>query len=302
MAGARLYGKTGPWTPVAWRLSADYPNDLFDNFAWLYRIDAGFSPTLGFLRRAGIWETTGHIDFMPRPRILGIRQLDFELPSWDIIADEAGSVVRPSTWQTAQLELRPLGATFESGARLELNLQRFLDAPIDSFEVFRGVRVPPGRYWWTRGELQYTASPARTVALTALASFGGFYDGTEVEATLGATWRGGGHVTAGAEVTRSAVRLTAGDFTAVQASARIEYAFNPRTSFLGFVQVNNEDQRIDFNLRLHWIPVVGDDLYVVWNSGYTTDPAAPHRFPSGAALAHPLNGALVVKAVHRLAL
>jgi len=102
-------------------------------------------------------------------------------------------------------------------------------------------------------------------------------------------------------VTGSAVRLPHNRFDAVQASARGEYAFNTRTSFQGFVQFNNQDQRIDFNLRFHWSWIVGDDLFVVWNSGYTTDPAAPHRFPSPQALGHPLNGALIVKAVHRMA-
>ena len=85
-------------------------------------------------------------------------------------------------------------------------------------------------------------------------------------------------------------------------TGRLEYAFNTRTSFLGFVQYDNENERVDFNLRFHWIPQIGDDLYVVWNSGYTTDAAAPHRFPSFHILGRPLNGALVVKAVHRFAL
>ena len=82
----------------------------------------------------------------------------------------------------------------------------------------------------------------------------------------------------------------------------MEYAFDTRTSFLGFVQYNTEDQRVDFNLRFHWIPTIGYDLYVVWNSGYTTDPAAPHQFPSLHTLGRPLNGAVIVKAAHRLAL
>src|SRR5436190_4898378 len=51
-----------PGTPLAWRLSTDNPNDLFDNFVSLYRIDWGFAPPLGFVRRTGIWETTGHVD------------------------------------------------------------------------------------------------------------------------------------------------------------------------------------------------------------------------------------------------
>ena len=39
----------------------------------------------------------------------------------------------------------------------------------------------------------------------------------------------------------------------------------------------------------------------MWNSGFTTDPEAPWRFPNRAAFSHPLNGAFVVKATHRMA-
>src|ERR1051325_6775418 len=61
LAGSQTPGVPG--TPLAWRLSTDNPNDLFDNFVSLYRIDSAFAPPLGFVRRTGIWETTGHVDF-----------------------------------------------------------------------------------------------------------------------------------------------------------------------------------------------------------------------------------------------
>ena len=118
---------------------------------------------------------------------------------------------------------------------------------------------------------------------------------------MSATWRGGGHVILAADVSRSAVQLPTGRFSAVEAGGRIEYAFSTRIDFLGFAQYNNEDRRVDFNLRLHWIPVIGDDVYAVWNSGYTTDPDARFRFPSRRAIGRPLNGALILKAVHRAA-
>jgi hypothetical protein len=102
-------------------------------------------------------------------------------------------------------------------------------------------------------------------------------------------------------VNRTSAKLPTGSFVALETAGRVEYAFNPRTSFLAFVQYNNEDRRADFNLRFHWIPTIGDDVYVVWNSGYTTDPDARYRFPSQRSLTRPLNGALVVKAVHRFA-
>jgi hypothetical protein len=298
IAGTQVPGISG--TPLAWRVATDYPNDLFDNFVSLYRLDSGFSPTLGFVRRTGIWETTGHIDFMPRPHVLGIRQLDLLLvPSWDIIADESGTLFRSEDWQTADFEWRPLGGTFQSGAMFELNLQRSLDAPTDSFDLFRGIQLPPARYWWNRGEVRFTTSPSHPLSLGTVLSLGDFYDGTDTQFSLSGTWRGGGHVILGAEFNRNDVRLPAGNFTAVQASTRLEYAFNTRTDLLAFAQFNNEDETVGVNLRFHWIPTIGDDLYVVWNSGYTTDPLAPHRFPSTWAVGHPLTSGVVIKAIHR---
>jgi len=290
--------------PLAWRFGTDFPNDLFDNFISLYRIDAGFNPTLGFVQRTGIWETTSHVDFMPRPHVLGIRQLDllFPIPSWDIIADVSGSLFHSRDWQTATFEWRPLGGDLQSGAHFEANIQRFFDAPPDTFAIGRGVPIAPGRYWWTRGELQYQMSPSHPLSLGALYSWGDFYDGKNTEVDLQADWRGGGHVILGATASQNRVTLPTGKFTATLVTGRFEFAFNTRTSFLGFLQYDNQNERMDFNLRFHWIPRIGDDVFVVWNSGYTTDASAPHQFPSWHTLGRPLNGAFVVKAEHRFGL
>ncbi len=299
LAGSRTPGVSG--APLAWRISTDNPNDLFDNFVSLYRIDDGFAPPLGFVRRTGIWETTGHTDFMPRPHALGIRQLDFKLiPEWDIIANRSGSLVRTADWQTAWFEWRFFGGERENGDRFEVNFQRWFDAPADTFDIFRQVKIPPGRYWWSRYELQYFMSPGRPLAFGAFLNWGPFYGGHSTDVELEGTWRGGGHVIAGAAVSRTTAQLPGGGFTAVLASGRIEYDFNPRASFLDFVQYNNEAQRVDFNLRFHWIPQIGDDVFLVWNSGYTTNHAATYRFPATRSLSQPLNGAFVVKVVHHL--
>ncbi|MEP7065619.1 MAG: DUF5916 domain-containing protein, partial [Gemmatimonadota bacterium] len=287
-------------TPVAWRISTDYPNDLFDNFVSFYHIGAGFTPMLGFVQRTGIIETTGHIDFMPRPHALGIRRFDFELiPSWDIIANGGGSVLNVRDWQTATLDWIPLGGTLESGDEFGVHIQRLMDAPAESFLIFRDKSIAPGRYWWTRGQVQYGVSPARALTVSALLGVGGFYDGHDTQENLSATWRGGGHIILGANVNRSEVTLPTGSFTAIQAGTRTEYAFSTRADLLAFVQFDNESDRADFNLRFHWIPVIGDDVFLVWNSGYTTDPAANIRFPDRRSLGRPLNGALIVKVVHR---
>lgn len=294
-------------TPVAWRVATDYPNDLFDNFVSLYRIDPGFAPALGFVRRTGIWETTGHVDYLPRPGVLGIRQLDFEfpIPSWDIIADATGTAATLADvrrWQSASFTWQLLGGTLQSGDQFAATVQRTLDAPTQPFAIFRDVQILPGRYWWTRGQLQYTTSPGRPLSVGSQLSGGPFYDGHDTELSASATLRGGGHLILGANVDRSDVHLRTHHFTALQTAGRVEYAFTTRSDVLAFVQYTNEERRVDVNVRVHWIPVIGDDVYLVWNSGYTADPQARFRFPSRGALGRPLNGALIVKAVHRLAL
>ena len=301
IAGSQTPGVPG--TPLAWRISTDNPNDLFDNFVSLYRIDSGFAPPLGFVRRTGIWETTGHVDFMPRPGVLGIRQLDFTfpIPSWDVIANDKGSLFRSADWQTAWFEWRVFGGDRQNGDHFEVNFQRLMDAPTDSFTIFRGVVIPPGRYWWSRYELQYFMNPGRPLSFGAFVNWGQFYGGHSTDLELSAAWRGGGHIIVSTDLTRTKAQLPVGAFTAVLSASRLEYDFNTRTSLLAFVQYDNENERVDFNMRFHWIPVIGDDVYVVWNSGFTTFPGASYGFPSSRSLTHPLNGAVVIKAVHRLA-
>ncbi len=299
--GSRTPGHRG--TPLAWRLATDYPNDLFDNFVSLYRINAGYDPFLGFVRRTGIWESNGHIDYFPRPKIGGVRKLTIvaPVPSWDIIADEAGSLTSPKTWQTAEFEWTPLGVTMQSGDYYELNVQRKMDAPSSAFEIFPDINVASGRYWWTRYEAEYRSSIGRPLSVQPKVSVGQFYDGHGAELSTSVTFRGGGHVILGADYDYVSARVAGGHFDAISTGGRIEYAFTTRADFLGFVQYNNEDRRSDFNLRFHWTPVIGDDLYVVWNSGYSTDPLARFRFGSASTIVKPLNGALVIKGVHRLA-
>ena len=299
LAGTLTPGTRG--SRVGARIEVDFPNDLFDNNVQLTRIDSGFLPALGFVNRTGVWYAQGHIDFMPRPHAMGIRQLDLVLPSWHIYSNERGFVTDATTWQTATINWRPIGWFFESGDRVGINVSRQMDAPTDPFEIVRGVTVRPGRYWWTRGDVQYETSLARPVSVFVLASTGRFYDGHSTETDLAATWRTGGHLMLSTGLSRTEAQLDAGHFVTLQTTAQAAYSFTTRADILAFAQYDNALDRADFNFRFHWIPVTGDDVYVVWNSGYTTDPLSRFRFPDVTTIRRPLTGTFTVKAVHRIA-
>jgi hypothetical protein len=300
IAGTSVPGVPG--TPLAWRAYIDYPNDIWDNFISLYRVQRGYDPVLGYVLRDGIHETNGHFNWMPRPASGSIRNFDFQLLSWDIIAGDSGSLTRTGDWGFAEFDVRPFGLQFQSGDQITFDLIRDLDAPADTFHVFPGGAIAPGSYWWTRGRVAAVFAPGRAVSGSVSVGAGGFYDGSATTVTASAVWRSGGRFQLGADAAVSDVRLPGGDFTAVQTAVRLEYDIGTRLSILGFIQHTNEAQRADFQLRVHWIPVIGDDVYVVWNSGYTTYRLAPWRFPAWDALSHQLNGALAIKVIHRIPL
>src|SRR5207245_4572242 len=154
---------------------------------------------------------------MPRPHALGIRQLDFKImPEWDIIANESGSLGRSRDWQTAWFEWRLLGGDRENGDRFEVNFQRWLDAPTDTFGIFRAVKIPPGRYWWSRYELQYFMNPGRPLGFGVFMNWGSFYGGRRAGVALLRTWRGGAHRLGGCDVARTATRRRGGGATSAQ--------------------------------------------------------------------------------------
>jgi hypothetical protein len=64
------------------------------------------------------------------------------------------------------------------------------------------------------------------------------------------------------------VKLPQGNVTTNELAEYINYAFNPRLDISTFVQWNSLDDLLLGNFRLHWIPNIGSDLYVVYNRGY----------------------------------
>ncbi len=78
------------------------------------------------------------------------------------------------------------------------------------------------------------------------------------------------HLITKLEVEQQNVRLATGRFIARSARLRLDVAASPRLSSTLFVQHDNESERLRLNLRFHWIPKLGSDFYVVWNSAWPT--------------------------------
>lgn len=270
----------------AWRAFLDYPNDWADHFVAISRIENGFDPALGFVRQNGVWRYTAALRFAPRPHRWGLRNFSFKPIEFDISTDLNGRL------NNGFYEVRPFGFRTIAGDEFELNLQRYEDVPSDTFEIFPGTTVLPGRYAWNRAEVQLSTASSRPVGFEIGVSAGDYYTGSGSDVQLQLAVRAAPHVIGVLDGGVQRVRLATGSFTTRVARLRLDYAATPRLATTAFLQYDNESERLAVNARLHWIPRPGSDVYLVWNSAWPMDLAG------GVPWRRPLRGALVGKVVY----
>lgn len=248
----------------AWRFFIDYPNDLIDNFIGIGSIQNNYNPELGFVNRKNFDNLTWNFRFTPRWFTkYGIRRMSFK--PW------AFSLYRTHT--TGELEsfyneTRPLGLFTKSGESFEYNLQQQFERLDEIFELTDSIKIPVGKYWMHRQELQFGTFQGRKIWVDANFGWGSFYTGriTILEISMGINVNK--HLNLTTSYTLNNIKLPQGKVTTNELAQYINYAFNPRFDIAMFVQWNSLDDLLLGNFRLHWIPNIGSDLYVVYNRGY----------------------------------
>ncbi len=248
----------------AWRLFIDYPNDLIDHFIAIGSVQNNYNPELGFLASKDFDLLTWNMRFNPRWfNKYGIRRM--YLKPW------AFQLYRTHT--TGELEsfyneTRPLGFFTKKGERFEYNLQQQFERLDNVFELTDSIKIPAGKYWMHRQELQFGTSPGRKLWVDGNFGWGKFYTGkiTIIKTSLGINVNK--HINFRTDYIFNYISLPEGKLTTNELAQYINYAFTTRLDIAMFVQWNSLDDLLLGNFRLHWIPNIGSDLYVVYNRGY----------------------------------
>ena len=266
----------------AWRFFIDYPNDLLDNFMAVGSVQNNYNPELGFLDRKNFTNMTWNCRFYPRWFTkYGIQRMSLNPWVFRIY----------HTYTTGELEsfyneTRPLGFTTKRGERFEFNLQQQFDRLDDEFQLTDSIKIPGGKYWMYRKEIQVGTFEGRKVWIEVSLGWGGYYTGkiTILESSMGINVSK--HLNLRTDYFFNKINLPDGKTKTHELAEYINYAFNPRLDISVFGQWNSLDDLILGNFRLHWIPNIGSDLYVVYNRGYENlkefDFMRPH-VSSGAA-------------------
>jgi hypothetical protein len=264
IVGAGLAGTSEPGVSsknLAYRVYADFPNDFINHFIGVRVVERNFNPQMGFLDRSDFVKYSWTFVVRPRPEGIGMQYIEFKPVEVDYYTNFDGSV------QSMDYEGRLLGFRTKSGEMFEWNIQRTADRPQDSITFF-GNAIVPSTYWWTRWELQFETSGKRDYFFWTLYSWGGFYNGIRQRFSLSPVAKLGGHFSIGLDYTRNNVQLPTGSFSTDEAGATLNYGISTTINSSLLAQWNNEEKEIDMNLRLHWIPEIGSDIYFVINQAF----------------------------------
>jgi hypothetical protein len=233
------------WLDQSWRIYAEH-TDLEDNF----------NPEVGFVPRVGMRRTKAHMEFNPRPGILGIRMMD-PMTYIMYITDQTGRLM-------SRQHHNMIGTYFQNGASFVIQYNRYFERLDDPFRV-SGVTVPTGEYEFWDWQFRFNSNPARRITYNFGYSPQTFWGGELIEASAGLGVRVSSQLATSARFSRSDGDLPGGDFKADVGSMTLDYAFSPRMSLRSITQYNSSSDQWSTSARFRYIYRPGSDIYIVYD-------------------------------------
>ncbi len=239
------------------------------------KIGPNFNPEVGFIELTNANETYGDLTFKVRPRISGVRELQFE--GFILHAPDTQGVVQTQEWQgTFRADLNNGGYTDDDIA--DVFTQR-ITTPL---HIYKSVFIPNGLYHFARHQLTYGSGQDRRFTYNFFERFGEYYGGTLNEFRVRANYRPTAKFSISAMETWDRFRLPLpnGNFSVVLASLQGNYSFNRFLTFTSLIQMDTSNtQAISANVRLRYNYRPDSDLYIIYNVGTQFASIAPANPP-----------------------
>jgi len=272
-AGTRSPGNPSGASDVGASLS--YRSNWLDGIVERRKTGPNFNPEVGFIERVDSNETYGNLTFKVRPKISGVRELQFE--GFILHAPDTRNDVSTQEWQGT------FRAEFNNGAYTDDDIADVFTQRITTpFHIYKNVFIPNGLYHFARHQLTYGSGQDKRFTYNFFERFGGYYGGTLNEFRVRANYRPTAKISISASETWDRFRLPLpnGNFSVVLASLQANYSFSRFLTFTSLIQMDTSNaQAVSANLRLRYNYRPDSDLYVIYNIGTQFASIAPANPP-----------------------
>jgi hypothetical protein len=268
-----ISGASGSATDVGASLS--YRSNWLDGIVERRKIGPNFNPEVGFIERTDSNETYGDLTFKVRPKISGVRELQFE--GFILHAPDTHNQVSTQEWQGT------FRGEFNNGAYTDDDIVDVFTQRITTpLHIYKNVFIPNGLYHFTRHQLTYGSGQNRRLTYNFFERWGGYYGGTLNEFRVQANYRPAAKFSISVSETWDRFRFPRpqGNFSVVLASVQANYSFNRFLTFTSLVQMDTSNtQAVSANLRLRYNYRPDSDLYIIYNVGTQFASIAPANPP-----------------------
>ncbi len=273
MAGTQSPGHPSGNSDVGASLS--YRSNWVEGKLERRKIGPNFNPEVGFIELTNTNETYGDLTFKARPKISGVRELQFE--GFILHAPDTQGVVQTQEWQgTFRADLNNGGYTDDDIADV------FTQRITKPLHIYKSVFIPNGLYHFARHQLTYGSGQDRRFTYNFFERFGGYYGGTLNEFRVRANYRPTAKFSISASETWDRFRLPLPNrnFSVVLASLQGNYSFNRFLTLTSLVQMDTSNtQAVSANVRLRYNYRPDSDLYIIYNVGTQFASIAPANPP-----------------------
>jgi len=255
--------------------SLTYRSNWLEGLVERRKTGPNFNPEVGFVERTDSNEMRGDLTFKARPKIAGVRELQFE--GFLLHAPDTHGAVFTQEWLTSfYAELNNGGYTDDDIVNV------FTQRITTPLHIYKNVFIPNGLYHFTRHQLTYGSRKDRRFTYNLVERFGGYYGGTLNEFRVRADYRPTAKFSISVSETWDRFRLPLpnGKFSVVLASLQGNYSFSRFLTFTSLIQMDTSNtQAISANLRLRYNYRPDSDLYIICNVGTQFASIAPANPP-----------------------
>jgi len=229
----------------------------FRGGAAIKTVEKNFRPGLGYLDRSDIRDMTGEIGYTHRPVGHYVQSVFAGITSQQIESLHGGV---QSAFTALDVEVTNL-----TGDVLMFVPRAAREVLLVPFEISPGIVIDPGDYSFGDNGVEIRTGTFRKVVGTLRIIDGDFYDGRKKTQYVDVTWRPSPHFRTNASYEYNEVSLPDGDFETRLVRFGFDIVFSSTLSWVNLVQYDNVSSTAGVNMRLHWIPKAGREVFFVIN-------------------------------------
>jgi hypothetical protein len=226
------------------------------------QLQANFNPALGFYDRRDVNVGSFDVGYTYRPPRGSYVQSVFTSLDGERVEEIGGGL------ETQTLTFRPFLITNRTGDTLMMVYRDQRDNLDEEFDISDEVDpIQPADYHFADLGMRLVTGNHRKLAGLLMYVDGDFYDGTRTNINGELTWRPSQHFRTSVGYNYNEVELPQGNFETRLVRLGVDIVFSSKISIVNLLQYDNVSETAGVNVRLHWIPVPGKEMYFVVNQG-----------------------------------